>query len=77
MRSSFEPSIGDNVSATMPEMITAPASVNANSRNNAPVRPPWSAIGVYTAASVMVMAMIGPISSRAAWIAAWNGSSPR
>ncbi len=44
----------------MPEMVTVPASVSANSRNSAPVRPPCSAIGVYTAASVMVMAMIGP-----------------
>ena len=32
--------IGDKVKATMPETITAPASVNANSRNNAPVNPP-------------------------------------
>ena len=32
--------IGDSVSATTPEMKTAPASVKANSRNSAPVRPP-------------------------------------
>ena len=31
---------GDNVSATTPDTITAPASVKANSRNSAPVRPP-------------------------------------
>ena len=57
-------------------MNTAPASVNANSRNNAPVRPPWMPIGAYTAASVMVIAMIGPTSSRAATIAAWSGVRP-
>ena len=45
-RSSFEPIIGESVSATTPETMTAPASVNANSRNSEPVRPPWSAIGV-------------------------------
>jgi len=38
--SSREDITGDSVSATTPEMNTAPASVNANSRNNAPVRPP-------------------------------------
>ena len=32
--------IGDNVSATKPETMTAPASVNANSRKSAPVSPP-------------------------------------
>ena len=37
--------IGDSVSATMPETATAPASVNANSVNSAPVRPPWKPIG--------------------------------
>ena len=60
------PIIGDSVSATTPETMTAPASVNANSRNNAPVRPPWIPTGAYTAASVIVIAMIGPTSSRAA-----------
>ena len=39
-RSSRDPIIGDNVSATTPEISTAPASVKANSRNNDPVRPP-------------------------------------
>ena len=33
-------------------------------------------IGAYTAASVIVMAMIGPTSSRAALMAASNGFSP-
>ena len=61
----------------MPETMTAPARVKANSRNSDPVSPPWMASGVYTAASVMVMAMIGPTSSRAAWIAASNGGLPR
>ncbi len=45
-RSIFEPIIGERVSATTPETITAPASVKANSRNSEPVRPPWMAIGV-------------------------------
>ena len=44
--------------------MTAPASVNANSRKSAPVRPPCRPIGAYTAASVIVIAMIGPTSSR-------------
>jgi hypothetical protein len=38
--------MGDRVSATTPDTITAPASVNANSRNSVPVRPPWIATGV-------------------------------
>ena len=75
-RSSFEAIIGDSVRATTPEMMTAPASVNANSRKSAPVRPPWMPIGRYTAASVIVMAMIGPTSSRAALTAAGKGFSP-
>ena len=29
----------------MPEITTAPASVNANSRKSAPVRPPWMPMG--------------------------------
>ena len=37
---------GESVSATTPEMVTAPASVSANSRKSDPVRPPWKAIGV-------------------------------
>ena len=32
--------IGDNVSETMAETVTAPTSVKANSVNNAPVSPP-------------------------------------
>ena len=68
--------MGESVSATMPETITAPASVKANSRNSEPVRPPWIATGVYTAARVIVMAMIGPTSSRAASMAAWKGLLP-
>ncbi|CAJ9237453.1 Uncharacterised protein [Burkholderia pseudomallei] len=43
--SSSEPSIGESVSATMPDTSTAPASVNANSLNSEPVRPPISPIG--------------------------------
>ena len=43
--SSFEHIIGDSVSAMMPETMTAPASVKANSRNSAPVRPETKPIG--------------------------------
>jgi hypothetical protein len=43
--SSFDAIIGEIVSATTPEMKTAPASVKANSRNSAPVSPPWKPIG--------------------------------
>jgi len=35
-----EPIIGDNVKATTADIVTAPTSVNANSVNSAPVRPP-------------------------------------
>ena len=42
---SSEHIIGDNVTATTPEMITAPARVKANSRNRAPVTPPRKPIG--------------------------------
>ena len=75
-RRSFEPIIGESVSATTPDTITAPASVNANSRNSEPVSPPWIPTGAYTAASVIVIAMIGPSSSRAASIAARCGRLP-
>lgn len=44
-RSSSDDIMGDRVSATMPEMNTAPARVKANSRNNAPVSPPWNPMG--------------------------------
>jgi len=32
--------MGESVSATTPDTVTAPASENANSVNKAPVRPP-------------------------------------
>jgi hypothetical protein len=70
------PIIGESVSATTPDTITAPASVNANSRNSAPVNPPWMPTGAYTAARVIVIATIGPTSSRAASMAALNGGVP-
>jgi len=57
-------------------MVTAPARVSANSRKSEPVRPPWKAMGTYTAARVMVIAMIGPTSSRAPISAAWSGVLP-
>ncbi len=37
--------MGERVSATTPEMVTAPARVSANSRKSDPVRPPWKAMG--------------------------------
>ena len=36
--------MGDKVSATMPDTMTAPDRVKANSRNNAPVKPPANAL---------------------------------
>jgi hypothetical protein len=60
----------------MPEIVTAPASVSANSRKSEPVSPPWNAIGAYTAASVIVIAMIGPTSSRAPLSAASSWLCP-
>ena len=68
--------IGVIVSATMPEMMTAPASVTANSRNSAPVRPPVKPSGASTAASVSVMATTGPVISRMPTIAACIGDRP-
>ncbi len=68
--------IGDRVSATMPEMITAPASEKANSENSVPVRPPTKPMGANTASSVMVIAMIGPPSSRAPLSDASIGDMP-
>ena len=67
---------GERVTATTPESTTVVARVIANSRNSEPVKPPWKPIGVYTAASVIVMARIGPISSRAPMIAAWMRDLP-
>ena len=37
--------IGESVSATIAEMVTAPTRVKANSVNSAPVRPRWKPIG--------------------------------
>ena len=60
----------------MPEMITAPARVKANSRNKVPVTPPRKPIGVYTAARVRVIAMTGPAISRAPISAACGALLP-
>ncbi|MCY1352082.1 hypothetical protein D9M71_157730 [compost metagenome] len=60
----------------MPEMITAPARVKANSLNSAPVRPLRKPIGAYTAARVMVMVTTGTAISRAPSMAASNGVLP-
>ena len=54
-------------------MMTAPARVNANSRNKAPVTPPRKPIGAYTAAKVRVIEMTGPAISRAPIRAACAG----
>ena len=74
--SSSEHIIGDRVTATMPEMITAPAKVNANSRNSVPVTPPRNPIGAYTAARVSVIEITGPAISRAPISAACGGLLP-
>ena len=37
--------IGESVSATTAEMVTAPTRVKANSVNSAPVNPLWKPIG--------------------------------
>ena len=63
--------IGDSVTATIPEITTAAASVKANSRNSIPVNPPWNPIGAYTTAKVIVIAMMGPNNSRAPINADW------
>ena len=68
--------IGDSVTATMPEMTTAPASVKANSRNSAPVRPCVKPIGAYTAASVMRHDTIGEAISCMPTMAASIGFMP-
>jgi hypothetical protein len=74
--SSLADIIGVMVSATMPEITTAPASVRANSRNSEPVRPPVKASGANTAASVIVMATTGPVISLMPTKAAWGGVRP-
>ena len=71
-----EVSIGDSVSATIADTVTAPARVKANSLNSAPVSPFWKPIGTYTAISTTVIARIGPPSSRAASSAACSGVLP-
>ena len=64
------------VSATMPEMITAPDRVKANSANSAPVSPPVKASGASTAASVSVIATTGPLISFMPMIEASSGLCP-
>ncbi len=59
-----------------PEIITAPAKVNANSLNKAPVIPDIKPIGAYTAANVNVIAITGKAISRAPCNAASNGDLP-
>ena len=68
--------IGVMVSAMMPDRITAPASVMANSRKSDPVSPPVKASGANTAASVMVIATMGPTISCMPLKEACMGDSP-
>ena len=68
--------VGVIVSATTPEMITAPASAKANSRKSAPVSPPVKPSGESTAASVSVMAITGPVISFMPRIEASSGVRP-
>jgi hypothetical protein len=59
----FAHSIGVNVSATKPEMTTAPAMATPNSLNSRPVVPCRKASGVNTATSAIVVAITAkPIS---------------
>ena len=60
----------------MAEMVTVPTSVNANSVNSAPVRPPMKPMGTYTAISTTAIAMMGFASSRAARIDASKRDMP-
>ena len=68
--------MGESVSATIDETMTAPTSVKANSVKSAPVSPPRNPIGTYTATSTMAIAMMGLANSRAARIAACVGFMP-
>ncbi len=68
--------MGESVSATSPETITAPARARANSVKSRPVRPGVKASGAYTATSVMVMATIAKPTSREPRSAAWKGLMP-
>jgi len=68
--------MGDSVSATKPETITAPARASANSANNRPVRPGVNISGAYTAASVSVMATTAKPISLEPLMAASNGFMP-
>jgi hypothetical protein len=49
---------GESVKAITPEMITAPAKVQANSEKSLPVIPLENAIGAKIAAKVKVIAII-------------------
>ena len=56
-------------------MTTEIAIVTANCRYSSPVSPPRNAIGTNTAVSVSTIAMIGPVTSRIALIAASRAGS--
>ena len=56
--------MGDRVSATMPEISTATDKVKANSLNSTPVNPDRKPMGAYTAASVIVMPIMGDSNCR-------------
>ena len=72
----FAESIGVSVSATMPEMITAPPTATPNSLNSRPVAPVRKSNGEKTATSAIVVAMTAVVISRVPSIAAVWGSLP-
>ncbi|MCY1426543.1 hypothetical protein D9M71_423660 [compost metagenome] len=68
-------SAGESVNATMPEITTDTAMVIANCLYICPARPPRKPTGMNTAQSTNTMAMIGPVTSSIALIAASRGPS--
>ncbi|MNJ36500.1 hypothetical protein D3C77_312910 [compost metagenome] len=74
--SSLAATVGETVRATIAETATAAARVKANSLNKAPVSPPISPSGAYTATKVAAMVSTGPAISRAPFLAACKDDSP-
>jgi hypothetical protein len=64
-----------SVSATNPEITTAPATAIPNSLNSRPVFPCRKASGVNTATREMVVAITAKAISRVPWMAAVSASS--
>ncbi len=65
-----------SVSATMPEMSTAPPTATPNSLNSRPVAPVRKSSGENTATSATVVAITAVVISRVPSIAAVSGSLP-